>query len=205
MRLGLHLSLGLRLARPIGEEVVYRCPGLASYQLLAERLSPCNHLIDRPKDDRITGVLDDHLTALSKAVLLSEFSRQADPAVRHYFGFHGVTSNKCHMEGITPDARLYAIKMDECHAAMRGRRLQPAWRAIAGYRSRSIRRSSRHCAPGATATSSNRDIVDATTALISAPNGHDARRSGTWSTVRYARRLGRVVTVIMPNGGVVAP
>jgi hypothetical protein len=28
-------------------------PGLASYQLPAER--PCNHLVDRPQDDRITG------------------------------------------------------------------------------------------------------------------------------------------------------
>jgi hypothetical protein len=54
-------------------------------------LSPCNHLIDRPKDDRITSVLDNHLTAASMAVFLSEFGRRAALTVPHNLGFSGVT------------------------------------------------------------------------------------------------------------------
>jgi hypothetical protein len=37
-RPGLHPSLGLRLARPIGEEIFNRCAGLPSHQLSAQRL-----------------------------------------------------------------------------------------------------------------------------------------------------------------------
>lgn len=45
----------------------------------------------------------------------------------------------------------------------------------------------------------NRDIVDATEWLIAAPRGDEELRSGTWSTVRYARKLGRPVSIIMPD------
>lgn len=47
----------------------------------------------------------------------------------------------------------------------------------------------------------NKDIVRETDMLIAAP-GEDTEllRSGTWSTVRYARKLGRLVIVIYPNG-----
>lgn len=46
----------------------------------------------------------------------------------------------------------------------------------------------------------NHDIVDETLMLIAVP-GEDKEqlRSGTWSTVRYARRLGRPVQVITPG------
>lgn len=48
----------------------------------------------------------------------------------------------------------------------------------------------------------NRDIVDATEILIAAPKGPEERRSGTWATVRYARKLGRPVAIVWPDGRV---
>jgi predicted Rossmann fold nucleotide-binding protein DprA/Smf involved in DNA uptake len=51
--------------------------------------------------------------------------------------------------------------------------------------------------------SRNRDIVRDTEMLVATP-GEEAEhlRSGTWSTVRFARKLGRSVWVILPNGTV---
>jgi hypothetical protein len=50
----------------------------------------------------------------------------------------------------------------------------------------------------------NRDIVDETELLIAAPaEAVEHLRSGTWSTVRYARRLGRPISIIKPDGTVV--
>jgi len=46
----------------------------------------------------------------------------------------------------------------------------------------------------------NKDIVTETNWLIAAPKGPEELRSGTWSTVRYARRLGKPITIIWPNG-----
>lgn len=48
----------------------------------------------------------------------------------------------------------------------------------------------------------NRHIVDETNWLIAAPKGPEEQRSGTWSTVRYARRLGRPVTIVWPDGNI---
>jgi hypothetical protein len=47
----------------------------------------------------------------------------------------------------------------------------------------------------------NRAIVDAVDTLFAAPKGEEESRSGTWSTVRYARRKGINIHIIMPNGG----
>ncbi len=44
----------------------------------------------------------------------------------------------------------------------------------------------------------NKIIVNATTSLVAAPKGPEELRSGTWSTVRYAKRIGRPVTIFMP-------
>ena len=49
----------------------------------------------------------------------------------------------------------------------------------------------------------NRDIVNATDALFATPSGSEVRRSGTWSTVRFARLRGKPVFIIMPDGRVV--
>ena len=47
----------------------------------------------------------------------------------------------------------------------------------------------------------NRRIVTETDALIAAPGENIERlRSGTWSTVRYARRVGRSIYVVFPDG-----
>lgn len=48
----------------------------------------------------------------------------------------------------------------------------------------------------------NRDIVDATQLLIALPDGPERLRSGTWSTVRYARRLAKPVVICYPDGEV---
>lgn len=49
----------------------------------------------------------------------------------------------------------------------------------------------------------NRAMVDRSSRLIAAPGGSaEALRSGTWSTVRYARKLGRPVYLVLPSGEV---
>lgn len=49
----------------------------------------------------------------------------------------------------------------------------------------------------------NRDIVDASTVLIATPGEMTEQlRSGTWSTIRYARKRGRRVIIIFPDGSV---
>ena len=45
----------------------------------------------------------------------------------------------------------------------------------------------------------DRDIVDETERMVAAPlTGAEQARSGTWTTVRYARGLGRKVEVLAP-------
>lgn len=47
----------------------------------------------------------------------------------------------------------------------------------------------------------NHDIVDATRELIATPaEMQEQLRSGTWATIRYARKQGRLVTIIYPDG-----
>jgi hypothetical protein len=46
----------------------------------------------------------------------------------------------------------------------------------------------------------NRSIVDASALIIACPDGPERERSGTWSTVRYARKTNARVIVIMPDG-----
>src|SRR5687767_7025732 len=49
----------------------------------------------------------------------------------------------------------------------------------------------------------NRVIVDSTDRLIAAPAGFaEEQRSGTWATVRYARRQGKPITIVWPDGTV---
>lgn len=49
----------------------------------------------------------------------------------------------------------------------------------------------------------NLAIVAATEELIAAPDGPERTRSGTWATVRRARRMNRPVTIVFPDGTVV--
>lgn len=47
----------------------------------------------------------------------------------------------------------------------------------------------------------NRDIVDACDILLVCPKGmQEEQRSGTWATVRYARRQGRRIMIFWPDG-----
>lgn len=49
----------------------------------------------------------------------------------------------------------------------------------------------------------NHDIVDETDVLIAAPWGYvENERSGTWATVRYARRQGRKIYLVLSDGTV---
>lgn len=50
----------------------------------------------------------------------------------------------------------------------------------------------------------NKVIVDRCGVLVAAPGEAQGQlRSGTWSTIRYARRVGRPVIMVLPNGSVV--
>lgn len=51
----------------------------------------------------------------------------------------------------------------------------------------------------------NRDIVNMSDELIACPDGPERQRSGTWSTVRYALKVGKKVTIIMPDGSLLTP
>ena len=46
----------------------------------------------------------------------------------------------------------------------------------------------------------NRDIIDSSEIIIATPNGLEKLRSGTWSTIRYARKKNLPIYIIMPNG-----
>jgi hypothetical protein len=48
----------------------------------------------------------------------------------------------------------------------------------------------------------NHAIVDACDMLLAVPRGPEHRRSGTWATVRYARRSGKPIVIIWPDGTV---
>lgn len=46
----------------------------------------------------------------------------------------------------------------------------------------------------------NHDIVDSCNMLIACPKGAEILRSGTWATIRYARKKGRIVHIINTDG-----
>ena len=46
----------------------------------------------------------------------------------------------------------------------------------------------------------NHDIVDSTDILIATPETKERLHSGTWSTVRYARKKGKKIYIIHQNG-----
>jgi len=46
----------------------------------------------------------------------------------------------------------------------------------------------------------NRDIVEATTLLIACPAKTEVLRSGTWATVRYARKRRHRILIVHPDG-----
>ena len=48
----------------------------------------------------------------------------------------------------------------------------------------------------------NRTIVDECEVLVACPSGPEVVRSGTWSTIRYARKVGKPVIIVFPDGSV---
>lgn len=49
----------------------------------------------------------------------------------------------------------------------------------------------------------NHDIVNACDHLLACPGETtEQKRSGTWATVRYARKAGKPITIVWPNGTV---
>lgn len=47
----------------------------------------------------------------------------------------------------------------------------------------------------------NREIVDDCNILIAVPSGYrEQLRSGTWTTIRYARKVGKPIRIIFPEG-----
>lgn len=48
----------------------------------------------------------------------------------------------------------------------------------------------------------NHDIVIASERLLACPRDKETLRSGTWATVRYARKTGKPITIIGPTGEV---
>jgi hypothetical protein len=48
----------------------------------------------------------------------------------------------------------------------------------------------------------NRLMVNMSSILFAAPKGPEEQRSGTWSTVRFARKRGREIRLVWPDGSV---
>ena len=46
----------------------------------------------------------------------------------------------------------------------------------------------------------NKDIVNASEGMLAAPRGPEELRSGTWSTIRYARKCSKKVLIVWPDG-----
>ncbi|NTU84764.1 MAG: hypothetical protein HGA45_36270, partial [Chloroflexales bacterium] len=46
----------------------------------------------------------------------------------------------------------------------------------------------------------NRAIVDEVDLLLACPAGPEYQRSGTWATVRYARKQGKPIIIVYPDG-----
>lgn len=46
----------------------------------------------------------------------------------------------------------------------------------------------------------NHDIVDEADCMIALPDKHEVLRSGTWATVRYAKKHGKELVVVYPDG-----
>ena len=50
----------------------------------------------------------------------------------------------------------------------------------------------------------NKDIVNAITILVACPIGYtEELRSGTWSTIRYARKQKKLIYIVYPDGSIV--
>lgn len=46
----------------------------------------------------------------------------------------------------------------------------------------------------------NRAIVDSSEVVIACPKGAEESRSGTWATIRYAKKVGKSLYIVWPDG-----
>jgi hypothetical protein len=102
--------------------------------------------------------------------------------------FHHGECSGADEQAVWEATRYSAVRVvaHPCHyAAMRGR-------TIVGL--------SAETHPAKPPLARNRDIVDACDVLLACPDGPERLRSGTWSTVRFARRQGVRVVIFWPDG-----
>jgi len=67
--------------------------------------------------------------------------------------------------------------------------------------SRAFCKGGRVVAPPEPPLNRNKKIVNDGGHLVACPSGYEEKlRSGTWSTVRYARKIGKPLTIIWPDG-----
>lgn len=98
-----------------------------------------------------------------------------------------------HGDAIGADAEIHAISVEHDLSIVVHPPLKPAFRAFCkGNETRSEQPYMVR----------NRAIVDETDLLLATPAGEREAfpKSGTWRTIEYARRLGRPVTIIYPDG-----
>lgn len=100
-----------------------------------------------------------------------------------------------HGDCIGADAEAHDIAVDVCE-------LEPVIHPPSNPRKRAWKKAAR-IMPVRPYLERNHDIVDAADELIATP-GEDIEqmRSGTWATVRYARKRGKMVTIIYPDGSI---
>jgi hypothetical protein len=97
-----------------------------------------------------------------------------------------------HGDCIGADAEAHDISLELGYDVV----IHPA--RIEDFRAFKIAEDTRRPAPALTR---NKHIVRETELLIAAPaEAIEQLRSGTWSTVRFARRVGRPVRIILPDG-----
>lgn len=46
----------------------------------------------------------------------------------------------------------------------------------------------------------NHDIINSTNCLLACPKGEETVRSGTWATIRYAKKKKKMIYIFNPNG-----
>jgi len=46
----------------------------------------------------------------------------------------------------------------------------------------------------------NKDIVNESDIMIATPKGDEEMRSGTWSTIRYAKKINKPIYIVFPDG-----
>ncbi len=110
---------------------------------------------------------------------------------------HIFTHGSC--EGADVEAaRIVRYVNDACRIACRPGPVDDPHRSLSGVDDEAM--------PARTHFARNRDIVDGSDVLVAAPcDDTEQPFGGTWYTIRYARKKGKRVVIIWPDGRVEAP